>query len=441
MTGAEIGVAGIVLLLVLLFLRIPIGIAMVSVGLGGYALLNGVDATLNYLKTATYWRFSTYDLSVVPMFLLMGELAAGAGLSSSLFRAAATVMGRFRGGMAMSVIGACAAFGAICGSSLATAATMTRVALPELERYRYGAPLTVGSLAAGGTLGILIPPSIALVIYAIVVEGNIVSMFAAAMVPGILAAIGYIIAIRIYVWFKPEAGPAGPRASVREIARAFADTWPILLIFLLVIGGIYIGWFTPTEAAAIGAFGTGIAAFWLGGMRWQGLIEALLRTASATAMIFLIVLGAEFLNSFFALTRIAMVAADMISQSGLQPLLVVAVILLIYLILGCVMDSLSMILLTLPIFWPILTSLDFGMDPEHFKMWFGVLVLVVVEFGLITPPVGLNLMIISSMAPHVPTAQLYRGVVPFIISDLVRITLLFVFPILSLALPIFLAVR
>lgn len=225
------------------------------------------------------------------------------------------------------------------------------------------------------------------------------------------------------------------------MARAFADTWPILLIFLLVIGGIYIGWFTPTEAAAIGAFGTGAAAFWLGGMRWRGLVEALLRTASATAMIFLIVLGAEFLNSFFALTRIAMVAADMIAQSGLQPLLVVAVILIIYLILGCVMDSLSMILLTLPIFWPILTSLDFGMDPEHFKMWFGVLVLVVVEFGLITPPVGLNLMIISSMAPHVPTAQLYRGVVPFILSDLVRIAVLFAFPILSLALPIFLAVR
>ncbi|AXK83138.1 TRAP transporter large permease [Pseudolabrys taiwanensis] len=441
MTPVETGLIGIAILLVMLFLRIPIGVAMISVGLGGYAALNGVGNTLNYIKTATYWRFSTYDLSVIPMFLLMGEFAAGAGLSRSLFRAAAAMVGHRKGGIAISVIAACAAFGAICGSSLATAATMTRVSLPEFSRYKYSPALATGSLAAGGTLGILIPPSIALVIYAIIVEGNIVSMFAAALIPGLLAACGYVVATRVYVWLNPEAGPAGERIGGRERVLALIETWPIALIFFLVIGGIYLGWFTPTEAAAIGAFGTGAVAVWRGGMRWEGFIEAVLRTASATAMIFLIVLGAEFLNSFFALTRISMEAADWITTSSLSPFMVVAVIMVIYLILGCVMDSLSMILLTLPIFWPILSTMDFGMDPEHMKMWFGVLVLVVVEFGLITPPVGLNIAIIGSMAPHIATRDIYRGVVPFIVSDIVRIALLFFFPIISLALPLLLGAR
>jgi tripartite ATP-independent transporter DctM subunit len=408
---------------------------MLAVGMGGYWAIGGLAPLLSFAKTAPYWRFASYDLSVIPMFLLMGQFASRAGLSKALFTAANTFIGHRRGGVAMAAVGGCAGFGAICGSSLATAATMAQVALPELRRYKYSGALATGALAAGGTLGILIPPSVVLVIYSIAVEANIATMFQAALIPGVLAALGYLATIAIYVRLQPEAGPVGPKSGTQEKIRAFIDTWPVMLVFIVVIGGIYMGWFTPTEGAAVGAAGTGLIAFWRGGLRLQGFFECVAAAAVSTGMIFLILLGAEFFNSFLALSRMPAEAAEMIQNSGLAPITVLLVMILVYLALGCVMDSLAMILLTVPIFWPIVAGLDFGLQPDDLKMWFGIVALIVVEVGLITPPVGLNVFIINSLAEGVPMRKTFAGVLPFLASDAVRVTLLIAFPAITLWLP------
>lgn len=438
MSGFEIAFIGLAVLLVLLALRIPVGVAMLAVGMGGYWILSGLGPLLNYSKTAVYWRFASYDLSIVPMFLLMGQFAGKAGMSRDLFEAANTFLGHRRGGVAMATIAGCAGFGAICGSSLATAATMAQVALPELRRYKYSGALATGTLAAGGTLGILIPPSIVLVIYAIAVEANITTMFQAALLPGLLAALGYLLTIAIYVRIRPAAGPVGTKAKWEERMRALLRTWPVILIFFVVIGGIYFGIFTPTEGAAVGAFGTGFIAFWRGGMRLKGFVDSIAGAAVLTAMIFLILLGAEYLNAFLALSRMPAEAAGLIQNSRLAPFAILTVIVVVYLALGCVMDSLAMILLTVPIFWPIIAGLDFGLSVDDTKIWFGIITLVVVEVGLITPPVGLNVFIINSMAPGVPMRATFAGVLPFLASDAIRVALLIAFPIISLGLPILL---
>ena len=433
MSGVEFGLAMFGVMLVMLAIRIPIGIAMLATGIAGYVTMTGWAPLLSYLKSVAYGRFSVYDLSVVPMFLLMGQFASRGGLSKSLFDAANALIGHWRGGVAMAAIGACAGFGAICGSSLATAATMGQVALPELRRLKYEPALATGTLAAGGTLGILIPPSVVLVVYAILAEQNIAKVFMAAFVPGILAAIGYLIAIAVYVRLRPLAGPAGDRATWRMRRVALRDVWPVLTRFLTVIGGIYGGIFTPTEAAAIGTVGALFFAVWLGGMRWKGLVECLYGTAEATGMIFLILLGADVLNVFLALTQMPVELAKWVGGTGLPPLAVLFAIIAIYVVLGCLMDSLSMILLTVPIFLPIILGLDyFGLDPTEKAIWFGILALMVVEIGLITPPVGMNVYIINSLARDVPMAETFRGVVPFLVSDAVRVTLLVFFPGLSL---------
>ncbi|MDH5188791.1 MAG: TRAP transporter large permease [Rhodospirillaceae bacterium] len=435
MTSFEIAIYAIALLVILLALRIPVAVAMIVVGVGGYVSITGWTALLNYSMTSPYWRFANYDLSVIPMFLLMGQLATKAGLSSALFKSANAYLGHRRGGVAMAAVGGCAGFGAICGSSLATAATMAQVALPELKKYKYSGALATGALAAGGTLGILIPPSVVLVIFAIAVEANIVTMFQAAFIPGIMAAAGYLVTIAIYVRIKPEAGPVGPKATKTERRHALIETWPVMVIFLLVIGGIYLGVFTPTEGAAFGALGTGIIAVWRGGLRWFGFIECIKGTAISTAMIFLILLGADFFNAFLGLSRMPMELAEVIGSSGLTPMTILLIMLITYLLLGCVMDSLAMILLTVPIFWPIIAGLDFGMPEDDLKMWFGVIVLIVVEVGLITPPVGLNVFVINSMSKAVKLKETFIGVLPFLLSDIIRIVLLVLFPTLTLALP------
>ena len=434
MTGIEMGLVAFAVLLVLLAIRIPIGVAMLLVGIGGYVVIRDWTPLLFYLKNNTFSQFSSYSLSIIPLFLLMGQFATKAGLSRALFQAAAAFLGHRRGGVAMASVGACAGFGAICGSSLATAATMAQVALPEMRRLNYSGALSTGSLAAGGTLGILIPPSVILVIYAILTEQNIAKMFVAAFIPGILAAIGYMVAIAIYVRMKPGAGPAADRTGWAERWQAVLGVWPVLLIFALVIGGIYAGWFTPTEGAAVGAFGTGILAVTKGGMRWRGFVECLKGTAEATAMIFLIVLGAAMFNSFLALTQLPQLAATAIGESGWPPYMVLAVMLLAYLILGCVMDSLSMILLTIPIFFPVVMALDFGLSPEETAIWFGIIALIVVEVGLITPPVGMNVFIINSMARTVPMLESFKGVLPFLATDIVRVVILIAFPVITLGL-------
>jgi tripartite ATP-independent transporter DctM subunit len=433
MSGVELGFLMFGVMLVLLAVRVPIGVSMLLTGAAGYVMLAGWMPFANYLKTAAFSRYSVYDLSVIPMFLLMGQLASRGGLSTSLFNAANAVIGHWRGGVAMAAVGACAGFGAICGSSLATAATMGQVALPELRRLKYEPALATGTLAAGGTLGILIPPSIVLVVYAILAEQNIAKLFMAAFVPGIIAALGYMLAIAIYVRVKPGSGPQGDAHTWSQRLGALREVWPVLSLFVLVIGGIYGGIFTPTEAAAVGTVGALFFAVWLGGMRWSGLLECLYGTAEATGMIFMILLGADVLNVFLALTQMPAELAQWVGRSGFPPLVVMLAIIIIYVILGCLMDSLSMILLTVPIFLPIIMGLDYwGLNATDKAIWFGIIALMVVEIGLITPPVGMNVYIINSLAKDVPMAETFRGVVPFLISDAARITLLVFFPILSL---------
>ncbi len=433
MSGIEQGALIGVLMLLLLALRVHIGMAMLLAGAIGYAWLAGVGPLLNYFKAAPYARYSVYDLSVVPLFLLMGNFATHGGLSRSLFRAGNAMIGHWRGGMAMAAVTACAGFGAICGSSLATAATMGQVALPELRRQNYSPRLASAAIAAGGTLGILIPPSVPLVIYAILTEQNIAKLFVAAFLPGLIAAIGYMIVIGIVARIDPAQAPAGERLPLHARLRALLEVWPALLIFLVVIGGIYGGIFTPTEAASIGALATGFVAWKSGGLRGRGFLECVYGTATATGMIFLIMLGADLLNVFLAMTQMPDELARRVAAMGLSPLAIVFTIVAIYLFLGCIMDSLSMLLLTVPIFFPIVMGIDYlGLDPESKAIWFGILSLMVVEIGLITPPVGMNVYVISSMSKDVPMSSIFRGIVPFLASDLIRVLLIVFVPAIAL---------
>jgi len=432
-TMLEMGFWSFPVLLLLIFLRAPIGLAMMLCGMGGlYFAMDGTFMVLAKLKSESYSTFSSYSLTIIPMFLLMGQFATLSGMSSALFRAAESWLGHRRGGVAMAAVGACAGFGSICGSSLATAATMGKVALPELRRYGYSGGFSTATLAAGGTLGILIPPSVILVIYAILTEQNIAKLFLAAFVPGLLAALGYVIVISLYVRRYPEAAGTRDPVPYPERWQALLAVWPVLLVFGLVVGGIYAGWFTPTEGAAVGAAGTGLLALLSGNLTWALLREALVSTASSTAMIFFIILGAAFYNGFLALTQVPQEMSVWVVEQGYNPWTVLTLILVFYLVFGCLMDSLSMILLTIPIFFPVISQLDFGLTPEHMAIWFGILVLIVVEVGLITPPVGMNLFIINTMDRETPMIETYKAVLWFIGSDIVRVVILVLFPAITL---------
>lgn len=433
MSAIEIGLWAFPVLLGLIFLRMPIGLAMLVCGLGGIVLVTGNPAiVMSKLKTETFGAFSSYSLSIVPIFLLMGHLAGLGGMSQALFKAGEAWLGHRKGGTAMAAIGACAGFGSICGSSLATAATMAQVALPELRRAGYAGGLSTATLAAGGTLGILIPPSVVLVVYATLTEQNIAKLFLAAFIPGIIAALGYMAVIALYVRLYPDSAGSLPRLPYAERFRALRDVWPVLTIFVTVVGGIYFGIFNPTEGASIGALATGLLAWQSGGLDWPRLKSALLATASGTAMIFFIVLGASFFNAFLAMTQVPQEISAWVAEQGYGPWLVLTMILLIYLLLGCVMDSLSMIILTIPIFFPVMQSLDFGLSPEHMAIWFGILVLIAVEVGLITPPVGLNLFVINAMDPKTPIRETYSAVIYFVATDILRVILLAAFPSITL---------
>ena len=435
MSGTQVGFIVFGVLLTLLALRVPIGIAMFACGAGGYLYFTGgeVPMLLNSLKNLAYARLSNYDLVVIPLFLLMGQFATHGGLSKLLFHAVSAFMGHRKGGIAMAAIGACAGFGAICGSSLATAATMGQVALPELRRYNYSGALATGALAAGGTLGIMIPPSVPLVIYAILTQESIGKLFMAAVLPGIIAMCGYMIVVQIVVHLKPEAGPAGPRVPWPERLKSLFQVLPVLLVFVVVIVGIYGGWANPTEAASIGAASCGILALLSGNMGFAQLRHSLLGTAQATAMIYLVLLGADMMNTALALSQMPVELAEWVKGSGMPPLLVMAMILVIYILLGCVMDALAMILLTIPIFYPMVMGLDYyGMGQTDKSIWFGILALMVVEIGLVHPPVGMNVYIINRLAGNVPLVETFKGVIPFLLSDLIRIILLVSFPIVSL---------
>jgi C4-dicarboxylate transporter DctM subunit len=432
MTPVQLTVAIFAIMIVLMALRTPIAVAMFVAGAVGYVAQAGWLPLASFLNTQAFARFASYDLSVIPLFILMGNFATQGGISKALFEVAAVAMSRFKGGLAMAAVLACAAFGAICGSSVATAATITSVALPEMKRHGYSGRLATGTLAAGGTLGILIPPSVPLVIYAILTEQNIARLFAAAMIPGVIAMFGYIAAIAIYVRLVPGQAPEHDDDAPSLTVAAVWGVLPIVVIFLIVFGGIYGGKFTPTEGAAIGAAATFVAALGKREMTWRKFKYCFYATAEASAMIFLIFLGADLMNAALALTQVPAQLAQLVQGWGLAPLMVVAAIALLYIVLGCVMDELSMLLLTMPIFFPVIMGLDFGMPKESVALWFGIVVLMTVSFGLLAPPVGLNVYVVNGMARDVPIAESYRGVMPFLASDLVRLLLLMLFPALSL---------
>ena len=428
MTNIEFGALLFAVCLLLVALRMPVAVAMFVVGGFGFASLTSWSAFFNLLNTAPFGRVSNYTLSVLPLFLLMGHLASRAGLSRQLFDAARACVGHRRGGLAVSTIGGCAGFGAVCGSSIATGATMAAVALPEMRRHGYSGALATGTLAAGGTLGILFPPSIILVLYAVITEQSIGKLFLAALVPGVIAMVGYATAIGAYVRLNPAAGPAAPPMPFGERLRCVGKAWPVAAIFVTVIGGIYLGVFTPTEAAAIGAAAIAVVALVSGQLRWDALSASLLDTARATGMIFLILIGAEVFNAFLALSQVPTTLADELASSGLAPMAILIGILLVYLVLGCVMDSLAMILLTVPVFFPLVTGLEFGYTQEEVAIWFGVMALIAVEIGLITPPIGLNVYAINAMDPSVPLGDSFRGTVPFLLSGFVLLAILLLVP-------------
>jgi len=431
MSGITLALLIFGIMLFFMALRTPITIAMFLAGTVGFLYQSGWPALSNFLNTQTFARFASYDLSVIPLFILMGNFATQGGISKSLFEFASVVMSRFRGGLAMAAVLASAAFGAICGSSVATAATITSVALPEMKRHGYSGRLSTGVLAAGGTLGILIPPSVPLVIYAILAEQNIAKLFAAAMLPGIIAMLGYMVSIAIYVRVVPGHAPEKNAAPPMSL-EAMMGIVPIAVVFMVVFGGIYGGLFTPTEGAAVGAASTFIAALLKRELTVLKIRMCFRATAETSAMIFMIFLGADIMNAALAMTQVPVQLGAYVSGLGWPPLLIVSCILLLYVVLGAVMDELSMILLTIPIFFPIIMGMDFGMPKESVAIWFGIMVLMTVGFGMLAPPVGLNVYVVNGMAKDVPISESYKGVMPFLISDTIRTILLLFFPGISL---------
>jgi C4-dicarboxylate transporter DctM subunit len=427
--AALVGFSG---MLVLLALRMPIGLAMLTAGSIGYTWFTSLPIFMNYMKTTPYHLFANYTLSVIPLFILMGALAEKSGLSTALFRAAAAFLGHFRGGLGMALIGACTGFGAICGSSVATTATFGRATLPEFKRYNYDPGFATGMIAVGGTLGILIPPSVILVVYAITTEQNIAKLFMAALIPGLLATVFYCIVIAIMVRLRPEAGPALERVSWPERLRVAVGVWPVMAIAVTVVGGIYGGIFTPTEGASVGCVAMLAVGLLQRTLGWEEIKASVIQTAETSAMIFIILLGAEVFNAFLALSQLPELAARVVTESGLPPYGVIVGLLVFYIILGGVMDELAMILLTLPIFFPIVTALELGMPADDIAIWFGILVLMVVGIGLTAPPIGLNVFVISAIAKDVPIISTYRGVIPFVIADVIRLGLVVAFPALAL---------
>jgi C4-dicarboxylate transporter DctM subunit len=425
------GLIGLAAMMVIAFLRVPIALAMAIVGIVGYAYMRDWNWTVAFASAQTkiYETGRNYTLSVVPLFILMGSFTTRAGMSQELFRAAYAFIGHLRGGLAMATVLACAGFGAICGSSIATAATMAKVAYPSMKRFGYSDALSTGSIAAGGTLGILIPPSTIMVIYGVFTETNIGKLFAAGILPGILAAALLCVAVAYVTFRDPQAGPPGERATWRERWLALRDIWAVIALFLFVMGGIYGGAFTATEGAGMGAFGAMAFALWRRVLSWRALYGCLVESARTTAMLFLILIGALMFAEFVNITTMPNDLKSFVDRFNVHPILVVAAICAIYVILGTAMEELSMILLTIPVFFPVVMHL--GFDP----IWFGILIVVVVEIGLISPPVGMNLFVLKTLIPEVSTGTVFRGVTPFIVADVVRLAILIAFPAISLWLP------
>ena len=429
----QVGLVMFVAMIVLMAMRVPIAAAMFIPGLVGYALMSDSATVLNFLKGSAVARLTVYELSVIPLFLLMGQFATQGGLSRDLFKAAAALVGHVRGGLAMASVLSAGAFGAVCGSSVATSATITQVAYPEMRRHGYQGRLSTASLAAGGTLGILIPPSVPLVVYAILTEQNIAKLFAAAIIPGVVAMLGYLVVIGLYARARPEMAPLTPALPWSEKWTALHSIWPIVGVFVVVFGGIYGGYFSPTEGAGVGAVLTLMVGVAKKELKPAGMKAALLSTAETTAMVFMIFLGADMMNATLALTEMPKMVALWVSGLPVAPLGIVTAVLILYIVLGCVMDELSMLLLTIPVIFPAVMALDlWGLTYELKALWFGILVLMTVSFGLIAPPVGLNVYVVNSPARDVPMSETYKGLMPFLVWDIGRLVVLLLVPTLSL---------
>lgn len=424
-----IGVGGFLVALGLIFLRVPVAVAMGLVGVVGFAIVNGFFGVSFVMGAAPFEAVFPYGLSVVPLFVLMGVVTAHSGLSRSLYKAVNAFVGHRRGGLAMATVGACAGFGAISGSSLATVATMCRVSLPEMRRHGYDDRLAAGSIAAGGTLGVLIPPSILLVLYGILTELSIGRLFLAALLPGALATLLYMAAVSVQTRLNPSLGPAAERMPWGERLVVLKDVWGIVLLFALVLGGIYLGWFSPTEAAAVGAFGAFAIALLRRQLSLSVFRTCLTETAGTTGMIFFILIGAAVFNYFIETTNLPQMLVAAAQGADLNRYVVLALVMLFYLVLGCFMDSLSMILLTVPFVFPLVEAMDFN------GIWFGILLVTVAELGLITPPVGMNLFVLQGVAPELRMQTIVRGVAPFLAADLVRLVILIALPPIALWLP------
>lgn len=430
MSPFEIGLVGIGFFFILIFARMPVALAMAVVGFLGFSYLVSVEGALTMVGLTTYYTFSSYFLTVIPLFVWMGYIAFHSGISKRLYTAAYKVMGHLRGGLAMATTVACAAFGAVCGSSTATAATMAAVSLPEMKRYGYDSALSTATVAAGGTLGILIPPSIILIVYGIAVEQSIGRLFVATILPGVLQTILFIVTIYLLTLLNPTLAPAGPRVGIREKASAiFSGGGDVAVIFALVMGGFFAGLFTPTEAGAVGAGSVLVVALIRRQLRWQGFIGSMNDTIKTAVMVLFLVTTAMIFSRFIAVSGLPVVVSEWAGGLPLPPIGIMGIILLILLVLGCFIDALPLILMTLPIFFPL--ALGLGFDP----IWFGVIIVLVVGTGVMTPPVGINVYVVSQVAKDVPIMTIFRGILPFLGAKIVCIVLLVAFPQIALFLP------
>ena len=431
MEPITIGLIGIVVLVVLLFSRMPIGATMAFVGSVGFMSIVGFESMLGMVQTVPFSTFASQAMSVIPLFVLMGTLCFAAGMSEDLFYAVNNWLGRFRGGLAMATIGACALFAAISGSSLATVATLGKVAWPEMMRYKYHPRLAAGSIAAGGCLGILIPPSTVLIIYGVITEQSIGKLFMAGFIPGILEALFYIGVIVILTWKNPALGPQGPSCTWKERWISLLRCWDFIVLFLIVIGGIYSGKFTPTEAAGIGAFVAFLFVIIRRKLTWKLYVSSVEDTVKTVGMLFIIVFGAMVFGYFLTVTRLPYELSEFVFKLNVSRYIALIAVLIVILLLGCIMDSLAIVLLAVPVLYPMIMKL--GFDP----IWFGIMTVRVTEMGLITPPVGLNVYIIQGMT-GTPMSACFRGIVPFLISDFIHVAVLIIFPGIALFLPSFL---
>jgi len=434
MSVGVIGVLAVIGLLLLMLLRVPIAIALIISGTLGYAGAQGWPVALRTLAAVPYELTGAnpgvaYSFTVVPLFIFMGAVASRATMSRELFEAANAIFSGVRGALAAATIGACAAFSAICGSSIATAATFSKVAIPEMRRYGYDIELATGAVASAGTLGILIPPSLILVIYSLVAEESIAKLFAAAMIPGILLALGYLVVIALLARFKPHLMPVTPSLPMRARIKAIGGMWKLALLFFLAVVGIYAGWFSPTEAAAVASFAAIVIGFATRTLSWKGLWEAGVETVQTSAMLFIIVIGAFIFSRLIVLTQFPLGLANFVKEAGLAPWMVLLAIVALYLLLGTFLEEVSTLLITVPVLLPMVKAL--GYDP----IWFGVFVTVMSTVGLISPPVGLTVFVVQSQNPDVPLQKIFRGVMPFLYADCVLLLALVLFPGIALWLP------